>query len=215
MNLDIEGTKHEKVVIIVLAYVMGFTAGFICFGVGGPKFIHRAETGVPTQAATMTTNEVAPTGEAMQTPEPVPAEEIAVASPTNTTSNETAATYTDGKLQIAIGTNTFLLSMKVNDLDNVDTSEFKNQGSHVAIPAYLVSPDNKYVYFCEQKTTEDICNSFIFDVSANAITYVSVDGKKLTTTAATAKAATWTTAGLSIDGKTSIEAGNPSVLSTN
>ena len=214
MNLDIEGTKHEKVVIIVLAYVMGFTAGFICFGVGGPKFIHPTDTMVPAVATTMTPTEVPPTEEAMQTQEPVANEEIAVVSPVNATSNETAASYSDGKLQVAVGTNTFLLSMKVDDLGTVDTSDFKNQGSHVAIPAYLVSPDNKFVYFCEQKTAEDTCNSFIFNVQANAIEYVSVDGKKLTTNAATAKAATWTTAGLSIDGKTSVEAGNPAVLST-
>lgn len=215
MNLDIEGTKHEKVVIIVLAYVMGFTAGFICFGVGGSKFIHPTETMVPTLATTMIPTEVASTEEAMENPEPVAAEEIAAATPVNNITNETAATYSEGKLQVAVGANTFLLSMKVNDLDTIDTSEFKNQGSHVAIPAYLVSPDNKFVYFCEQKTAEDTCNSFIFNVSANAIEYVSVDGKKLTTTAATAKAASWTTSGLSIDGKTSIEVTNPAILSSN
>jgi hypothetical protein len=91
-------------------------------------------------------------------------------------------------------------------------SAFENQGLHVDIPAYIASPDNKFVYFCEQPAKTDSCNSFVFDVEKNVIEYVSVDGKKLTTTGAVAKTASWSEKGLTIDGKTSAEATAPAAL---
>ena len=211
MNLDIEGTKHEKVVIIVLSYVIGFTAGFICFGVAESM---RGEQGSDTMIAPVMATEVAPA----ETPETVAAEvvEEAVADtiPTATIVDATsfAVTYTDGKLQVTNGDNVYLLSMKSSGLDSSAQSAFKNQGLHTDIPFYQASPDNKFVYFCEQQSATDSCNSFIFDVTKNTIEYVTVDGTKLTTTAAAAKTTTWSEKGLTIDGKTSADATAPAAL---
>lgn len=208
MNLDIEGTKHEKVVIVVLSYVIGFTAGFICFGVAQSI---RGERGNDELAAPVIAAEVAP----VETPEPVAtemseAEEIPTAAPA-----EAAAftvTYTEGKLQVTSGDNVYLLSMKSSGLDSSVQNAFKNQGLHTDIPMYQASPDNKFVYFCEQQATTDSCNSFIFDVTKNTIEYVTLNGTKLTTIAAVAKTAAWSEKGLSIDGKTSAEATTPAAL---
>jgi uncharacterized protein YbcV (DUF1398 family) len=211
MNLDIEGTKHEKVVIIVLSYVIGFTAGFICFGVAQSMRV-------------LPTDDAAPISLVATEETPIEPVEITEADIVAETSNEEAlaaesnvftVTYTDDKLQVTAGDNTYLLSMKSSGLDSSVQSAFKNQGLHTDIPAYSVSPDNKFVYFCEQQSTADSCNSFIFDVVKNTIVYVTVDGTKLVTTGVVAKTATWSEKGLTIEGKTSAEATAPAVLLAN
>jgi hypothetical protein len=213
MNLDIEGTKHEKVVIIVLAYVMGFTAGFICFGISA-KF-NNAVAPVPLVSVAapqaVEPTESTPTADAT---EPATVEETVAASPAANNLGVASVTYTEGKLQAGIGANTYLLSMKTDSLDSTEKAEFKKQGTHTDIPAYSVSPDNNWIFFCEQQTTDDSCNAFMFDVANNVIKYVSADGKKLSVTAAVAKAATWSDKGFTLDGKTSTDATNPSVLGT-
>ena len=213
MNLDIEGTKHEKVVIIVLAYVMGFTAGFICFGISTNR---SAVGGTDSPAAV----------QALFAPEQISADTlISTPEPTETTAeiatNPEAAhgpatvTYTDGKLQAQVGDNSYLLSMRTSGLDSAAQSAFKNQGAHQDIPAYTVSPNGKFIHFCEQQSADDSCMNFIFDVEKNVINYVSIDGKKVTTTGSIAKAATWSENGLTLDNKTSADAAAPALLLNN
>jgi hypothetical protein len=207
MNLDIEGTKHEKVVIIVLAYVMGFTAGFICFGVSAT---HKPQNAA---AAPIVVSEAAPaiknTSYEADVTDIDPISETAATVAATGSLGATTVTYTDGKLQAYVGDSTYLLSVKSDMIDASEKSEFKNQGTHAAIPAYKVSPDSNFVYFCEQQTADDACTSFVFDVANNIIKYVSSGAKKVVTTAAVAKGATWSESGLTIDGKTSIDATNP------
>ena len=213
MNLDIEGTKHEKVVIIVLSYVIGFTAGFICFGVAAAIHHERATDVAVVAPIALPTNDGF--AEAVkQAPTALPATTTANGTAVTDQIRGLAVTYEDGKLQAKVGENMYLLSMRSSGLDSAVQSAFKNQGIHTDIPAYITSPDNKYVYFCEQQAAADSCNSFIFDVEKNVIEYVTVDGKKLSTTGAVAKSATWTEKGLSIDGKVSAEVTAPAVLLT-
>lgn len=201
MNLDIEGTKHEKVVIIVLSYVIGFTAGFICFGVAQSMRIDRNDAPHLIPVVSVATGE---------------AEVVAKSeTPVNSVSTDFAVTYTEGKLQVKNGDKIYLLSIKSSGLDSAVQSAFENQGSHVDIPAYIVSPGNTFVYFCEQQGAKDSCNSLVFDVVRNVIEFVTVDGKKLITTAAVAKTASWSEKGLGIDGKTSAVVTAPAALLSN
>ena len=211
MNLDIEGTKHEKVVLVVLSYVIGFTAGFICFGVTQSLRNENREARVAEPVAF----EVTPPSPSSVVTDPVADQaDLATnsAAPATLLDSKTEAIYTDGKLQVHANGNTYLLSMKSSHLSASVQSSFKNQGMHTDIPTYSVSPDNKFVYFCEQQTTEDSCNSFVFDIEKNVIEYVTVDGKKFSSSAAVAKTSTWTEKGLSIDGKTSADATAPAAL---
>ncbi len=208
MNLDIEGTKHEKVVIIVLAYVMGFTAGFICFGITSKFNAAVAPAPVVAVAAPIVDESPTPT----EATEPATPEATVAATPVTNDPGVTTVTYTDGKLQAHVGAETYLLSMKLAALDSTEKTEFQNQGTHTDIPSYSVSPDGNWIYFCEQQTAEDNCNSFMYDVTKKVIKYVSADGKKLTTTAEVAKAATWSGKGITIDGKTSKDVADPAVL---
>jgi|GEM_PF-2346616 len=211
MNLDIEGTKHEKVVLVVLSYVIGFTAGFICFGVAQSFRHDNREEGLVSQVAF----EVVPAVPVNPTPNPSADQSNLATNGTvvdAVTDSSTGVTYTDGKLQVHKNGDTYLLSMKSSHLSASVQSSFKNQGMHLDVPVYSLSPDNKYVYFCEQQTTEDSCNSFVFDIEKNVIEYVTVDGKKFSSPAAVAKTATWSEKGLTIEGKSSADATAPAAL---
>ena len=207
MNLDIEGTKHEKVVIIVLSYVMGFTAGFICYGIG------MRHTEAPVQPAVQMVAEVPdePVEELGAVSEPIEDNEVVREMPTINPGDVTA-TYENGRLEAQVGTDTYLLSMKSSNLKGAALEAFENQGIHTDIPAYAVSLDGKYVYFCEQSTAEATCKSFVFDVTKNLISYVTLDGEKLVTSDTVAKAATWDENGLTIGGNSSADPKNPAAL---
>ena len=221
MNLDIEGTKHEKVVIIVLSYVMGFTAGFICFGIGTNR-MHAPTPIVESRAVAEEAQPETPADTVAAVSDVSPVTEIPPADtsvesaidsePTAAAAGDVSVAYTDGKLEVHVGAATYLLSMKSTNLNGAAIDAFKNQGVHADIPAYSVSPDGKFVYFCEQPGIEDSCNNLVFDVAKNLISYVTLDGKKLTSTAAVAKATTWAENGLTIDGATSADPLSPAAL---
>lgn len=217
MNLDIAGTKHEKVVIIVLAYVMGFTAGFICFGVTMP---HTTQS-LPENVAVA--SEVTTSLEADLNEDSIGG--LGISDEYTQYSNQAASvtqaipeistnvTYENGRLEVQANGETRLLS--VLRVDTTTEGVQVNQGFHTAVPNYAVSQGGAYVYFCEQIDSSDTCSSFIYDVAANVIRYVSFEGVKLVTTVPEAAAATWTSAGLSIGTKSSADPTNPAILITN
>ena len=217
MNLDIAGTKHEKVVIIVLAYVMGFTAGFICFGLT----MHQTAPSLPetvTVAPEVTTSLEADVDEDSvgglgisdeYTQYPNQAASVTQAIPEIATN----VTYENGRLEVQANGETRLLSVLSEDATTEGSQV--TQGSHTAVPNYAVSPNGKYVYFCEQNSTADSCNSFIYDVTANIIRYVSFEGVKLVTSIDEAASATWSPAGLTIGTKSSADPTNPAILILN
>ena len=201
MHLDIEGTKHEKVVIIVLAYILGFTASFISFG------LTRAPSSQPKEVVIEQ-----PATVVESAPEPVVAEpESLMEEPSEIEMGPLNVTYTNGKLQATIAGETYLLSMKQSDPSLTEAG----QGTHVDIPKFLVSPDSSFVYFCEQQTIESICTNFVFDVTKNIIRFVTLDGTKFSTSVEAANAADWSTDGLTLDGAYSSDPAEPSLLTRN
>jgi hypothetical protein len=187
--MDMEGTKHEKAVIVVLAYIVGFTSGFIAFGVTQPDLQSIApiemplETGLPTETVPVTSDgtklpmtDTAPTAGATENDYTVPKY-----------TEGTHVYYENGRLFLSVDGNVSLLSIERNRMAANVTEFFRTQGSHVAIPHYALSPDNKFVYFCEQQGDADSCVSFIYDVTAQTIQFVVDNGEKVTLTAAEAK----------------------------
>ncbi len=174
--MNLEGTKHEKAVLVVLAYIIGLTSGFIGFGV--------------TQSLTTNTMEVAVAPEFI--PEgytgpdtPPPSDELAPAT------TEEIARYEDGKLYAYVHGDRFVLSLS-NDIMPVENVEgFATQGIHEKIPTYSVSDDGRFVHFCEQHTEADECTHFIFDAEANVIQPVSYEGKNFITSISDALTAAW------------------------
>ncbi len=196
MNLNIEGTKHEKAVLVILSYVSGFTAGFIIFGMSTLSSARPVENVI---------YEVPPqTDVSMNT-----IDEIAPPEATETSVSTEDVMYKDGRLMANVNGASVLLSAQLATVDAETAKTFANQGVHQAIPKYQASDDANFVYYCEQHSEADSCINFIYDVEKQIIQYVTVDGKKLVSNAETAQTATWNNGLLTIGTATSIEATTP------
>jgi DNA-binding transcriptional ArsR family regulator len=192
--MNMEGTKHEKVVLVILSYIIGFTSCFIVFGITQtitatvyqptffpPRVTAPAET-TPSEVATSDVSEV----------------NVLTDETRATTTMHTSTYYESGKLYAVVEGKSTLLSLKVATSTAVDEL-FRTQGMHQDIPMYLDSPDGKYVYFCEQQSTADECTHFIFDIKSNLIQFLNYQGKKLVTANQTAKLTNWKDGRLVID----------------
>ena len=190
-----EGTKHEKAVIVLLAYIVGFTAGFIAFGVSKTNVPEEVIEVVANDTETLT--QIAPTKPVEQTELPISDSEKIEGELTDDYSNPTGsgkgtqAYYKNNRLFVSVEGKVNLLSVAKSKLTADVSSIFSNQGSHVAIPKYEVSPNGKYVYFCEQQTDVTECLSFVYDVANQIIQYVVADGKKVLISTEEAKKVTW------------------------
>ena len=196
MNLNIEGTKHEKAVLVILSYVSGFTAGFIIFGMSALSSARPAESVIyhEPQATDISMNTVDEVAAPVELETPVPTEEVM---------------YKDGRLMANINGASVLLSAQLATVDAETAKTFANQGVHQAIPKYQASDDANFVYYCEQHSEADSCINFIYDVEKQIIQYVTVDGKKLVSNAETAQTAIWNNGLLTIGTATSINATAP------
>jgi len=177
-----EGTKHEKVVLVVLAYIIGFTSGLIAFGINQSVFL----------GADGQDSELKYDVQKISTDESF--------NDTEHSDNTEIVTYKDGYLRVISGDNNFLLSIDKNLVDEESLDSFTEQGLHTAIPFFVASPDNRYVYFCEQHSIDDSCMSFVFDSKSSVIQFVNNNGQKLSTTAAVARGAHWGDDGMLIIG---------------
>ncbi len=160
--MNLEGTKHEKAVLVVIAYIIGFTSGFIAFGISELNFknLDDIATDLPVLDPA-TTPYVPPTS---QPPAVI---------------ESAAASYSEGKLYADVGEERFVLSISNEVMPKDNVEGFATQGIHHNLPIFITSPSGRYVYFCEQQTTEQKCTSFIFDTYTNLIQFVSVAGDKL------------------------------------
>jgi hypothetical protein len=202
MNLNMEGTKHEKAVLVILSYVVGFTAGFITFGVtsnGFSKSVPMAT--VPPVVVEQTTTE-------METVVPDPEMPVSLEEVTSENSTDQVH-YTDGRLMANVNGASVLLSAQLATVDAETAKLFAAQGVHEAIPKYTASADGAFIYYCEQHSAADSCINFVYDSNAQIIHYVTVDGAKLVTPAATAESATWNNETLTVGTASSIAANTP------
>ena len=187
--MNMEGTKHEKAVILFLAYVVGFTSGFIAFGISKPtpetaSVIEVVEE-ITLEESPVILDEVAVT-EVVTEAEDLPNEYSNPLHPEGT-----HAYYQNGRLLVSVDGEVTLLSMEKNRMAANVTDLFSNQGSHIAIPHTSVSTDNKFVYFCEQQSDADRCVSFVYSIDAQTIYSVMDNGLKVVLTASDAKNVTW------------------------
>ncbi len=177
--MNLEGTKHEKAVIIIVAYIIGFTSCFIAFGITG---VMKPVT-VPDMMMP-----VAVTPEGYEGPKENPPENMedaVVASAAST------ASYEDGKLYATVKGERYVLSLHTDVMKTENVEGFATQGIHANLPTYSTSPDGRFVHFCEQQTDEDACSHFLFDADRNVIQPMSVDGERLITSAAVAVSSAW------------------------
>lgn len=190
----LEGTKHEKAVLIVLAYIIGLTSGFIGFGVSD---YYVAESVKYTQQVNAAKDEHSALDEVnMANPEQTHDVSPDIQTPIETT-NENII-YEDGELSIKTEEGDMILSVHINQLGDVIPDLLVTQGHHIEQPIYLSSPEGRYIYFCEQHLGEDECTNLIFDTESTSIQYVQAQNEKFASPISLAATAYWSVAGLHI-----------------
>lgn len=204
MNLNIEGTKHEKAVLVILSYISGFTAGFIVFALANTSAVQSpAIVMIPDEPVMQ-----------IETPQTAPTEE-SVITPTESSLEASnadegvQALYKDGRLMASANGASILLSAQLDTVDKETAKLFSDQGVHTAIPKFATSDDGSYIYYCEQHSDADLCTNFIYDVANQVIQYVTVDDVKLVTPSALAESALWQEGKLSIGSAISVSSENP------
>lgn len=176
MYMNLEGTKHEKAVLIVLAYIIGITSGFIGFGV--------TQNVAEEEVATTTIEGTSFIPEGYSSPDTEPPTD------SNVQNNEVAS-YVDGKLYAFVHGESYVLSLSTGIIDSENVEGFSTQGIHKSIPTYSASADGRFVHFCEQQSDADECTHFIFDAEENLIQPVSFSGKRFITNISEALTAAW------------------------
>jgi len=197
-----EGHRHERAALVLASYVIGFTTAFILYANitsndGTTTIISVPATEVNTASVINAAR---------------PAAEPTNILPIEVVSSHTVA-YAAGRLEVAKGENTVLLSFNptVAGID-VDTADL-TQGFHFGEVTYLVSPDNKFVFFCEQQdVTNSACLGFVYDIEAETIYPVVKNGAPVLIGATSLAAAEFTKFGLEIGANYSANVSVPWVL---
>lgn len=185
------GTRHERVALVILAYVVGFTSAFIAFGVSNlneAKVVYQSVAEFEVDEEYVAENTI---GSVMG-------------------ASAVMAQYEGGMLTATIGEERYVLSIDEDIIPAEERLAFVEQGLHVVPPPYVVSPTGKFIYFCEQSSEgAGECQAFVFDVENNVINFVTESGEKLVVSGGAAAAATWQGDILHLDGRTSLEATAP------
>ncbi len=146
-----EGTRNERVAILLASYVIGFVTAYIAFGV-----VQLSNTVELVTIASQNT-----------------ASAIMAERQANRNSATFIAMDKEGLVVIKDNKRT-LLSATIDAQDNT----FLDEGAHVAITDYSLSPDKKSVYFCELPATDvDSCRPYIYSITDDVVYPVTVDGE--------------------------------------
>ncbi len=203
--MDIEGTKHEKAVLIVVAYIIGLTSGFIAFGVTP----NTPPTLVDVTGEATAVMGVNPDGSTYVPPSENPPMDEGSADQAAAPTGDTIAAYEDGRLYATVRGERFVLSLHTDVMANDNVEGFSTQGIHTDLPAYQASPDGKYVYFAEKHSEADECSNFIFDTERNVIQPMSLDGKRFTSPCVMTKSFVWNDQGAEVGIYRSVSAATP------
>jgi hypothetical protein len=147
-----EGTRNERVGILVASYIIGFITAYIAFGViqleDSLEFVQ-----VPTQNMASV-----------------------IASQQVKSSTETYVAVDSVGLIIIKDNERTLLSAT----GDANQSDFFDEGEHVAISDYSLAPDKMHVYFCELPSQDaDSCRPYIYSLVDSTVYPVLVKGERV------------------------------------
>jgi len=199
----LEGTKHEKAVLVLLAYIIGLTSGFIGFGINNlyqdsVKYTEITDSNMVEEEYEKESPVLGTTNQASYIPE------AEASSP-----DSDIVVYENGQLTAHTDEGHMVLSVHVDQLGDTIPESLAIQGHHTAPPVYLSSPEGRYVYFCEQHLGANDCTNLLFDKEAISIQYVQVNNSKFVTPVSQAASAYWAVNGLNIGQFTSESATTP------
>lgn len=188
---ELEGTKHEKVVLVLLAYIIGITSGFIAFS-PQPQYGPVVHGSAYSSVATYQKDKQSVPVSASDT---MPGNETVLGE---VSESDEFVYYSDKRLFIEAPEGRMLLSIHVDEVGTDLGEEFATQGTHVREPLFSVNETETNVFFCEFMNSEKECGAYVYDVNENTIRPVAVNGEHLILTDTEAATATWTGSSLEI-----------------
>lgn len=193
---DLEGTKHEKALLVMLAYIIGLTSGYIGFSfqstltVDEPAAVFYSINEPQESGAPDLTGYYPP----VEQPPALTEEEMSTQSGEvlgDISSQGEFVVYTGDRLQVEAPTGRMVLSISQSTFEEDVPSFLSEQGTHVVPPHYVAAPDESSVFFCEASVNENECTAFIYDTKTNKIHFATLNGEKLTLTSSEAETAVW------------------------
>lgn len=152
INPNMDGTRNERVAILITSYVIGFITAYIAFG-------------------------VVQLDKAVQIVE-IPSSQVASVI-TSQKYSSPSATYIamDNEGLVVIQNNQRTL---LSVTDTIDSELSFTDGVHYAISDYKLSPDKTYIYFCEVPSAEsDSCRPYTYSVENEEMYPVLVNGERV------------------------------------
>ena len=171
----LEGSRHEKVIIAVAAYIIGFVTALIAFGLHdeGPEFVAIIEA--ERQGSQM----AAVAGVVAERQPSVMDEHVAVEQ-----DSDGLHVYHHGQKRTISGKRTVL---QLDDEPAV--------GFHADVHGAAVSPNDEYVYYCEQLSDDaEVCEPLVYSLTEDMIYRVRTNGDVLSLNVAAHDVA-WTPGG--------------------
>ncbi|MDC1205281.1 hypothetical protein N8083_00330 [Candidatus Pacebacteria bacterium] len=157
--------RHEKVVLIVLSYIIGFTTAYIGFGLSNidtPAYNRYIGSDLASFSAS------------------TKAQEAYAGEPLSVIMNDRGMFVTQNGEEIVVS-------------GKLQEGIVAGQGFHVAIPFYKVSPTGAYVYYCEQETAQpDSCQEYIYVVAEHSSHPLQISSNKLSASSHASGNFAWT-----------------------
>lgn len=154
-----EGTRHEKVFLILIAYVIGFTTAFIAFGIN----VFPASVSVHKNI------------------DPMLQASVNVLEQDSESQNEATITeigYDDEGLYAIYQGEKIILTAKKDVLGASAIATEEIPGFYHYVLEAVLSPNGQFVYFCEQLSEEAVtCDPYVFALSDGILHKVTVDGE--------------------------------------
>ncbi len=192
-----EGTIHEKAVLVLMAYFIGFLTAFIWLT--PQPAVDSFVTYIPDE--TMTASLVSAT--ALKATESV----------TEGQTEKPAVSYHDGVLEVSVFGSTKVLSLNPDITGHVTDNDFLVQGTHVGNLVYTVSGSEEFVFFCEQKKLDaKTCSPFIFDALSDTIHPVTFNGDKIELLSSAVENVAWNNNILQVENEVSKDTLKPWLL---
>lgn len=173
--MQIEGTPNERALLVAFAYVSGFTAAFIAFGltVTSPNmsttFVQAPEVTqtAAVSSATDTTGEQA-------TSEPVVSDSAADQKPDVRYENDGLYLYTDAEYPVLLSKDARVAGFVYDDSER----SIQNQGFHTAVPHYEHFTALGHVFFCEQYDVTGTCTPYLYNTDTQQLyVFMTDDGE--------------------------------------
>jgi len=186
-----EGTRHEKVALVVVAYIIGAVTVFI-----GSS----SNNQIPAEPVSVVSSD----------------QVASVIATTPAVRNQpvqsSIARYADRVLTVTTPTGERTLSFSVEDPQTIP-EQFLEQGAHVGNLIFHPSITDEFIFFCEEKVLNaDTCNPFVYDVLADVIHPLRLNGERITLLVSAANQASWTSNRLTVGNESSTDPLRPWAL---